>query len=113
MSVRKALTCYPCLKLLVKAKTKQGRKVILDSSPKIIYSVISDIAKQILKGTIPLSPKRVALLKKHKNDLRKLGSKLSLKQKKKIINQKGGLLPGILWPAVSLLANIAANQLLK
>lgn len=111
MSLKKAIKCYSHLKVLAGCKSHDKRKKYLKKCPKCIYAVISDIAKQILNGTIKLKPLIKNRLKRYKNQMRKLASKSSLSLKKKIVNQKGGLLPGLLWPAVSLLAHIVSDKL--
>ena len=113
MSVKRAVKCYSCLRMLAKTKSSLKKKKIISNSPKSIYPVITDIAKQILKGTIPLKPKDKANLKRYKNHLRLLTSKSTLAQRKKIINQKGGFLPLLIKPALTLLATVAANKLSK
>lgn len=113
MTVKRALKCYSCLRQLAKTKSHIQRRKIISNSPKSIYPVITDIAKQILKGVIPLKPKHKTQLKRYKKDLRLLTGKSTLKQRQNLINQKGGFLPLLIKPALTLLATIAANKLSK
>ena len=113
MTVRQAVKYYPCLQVLAKAKTTKQRKKILASSPKCIYNVLVDISKQILSGTVPVNSKHKLKLRRYKNVFRKLAGKVSSRDKKHIINQAGGFLPLLIKPALTILATLAANQLMK
>uniref|UniRef100_A0A158P511 Uncharacterized protein n=1 Tax=Tetranychus urticae TaxID=32264 RepID=A0A158P511_TETUR len=109
MTVKTAIKCLPSLKALAKAKTNKQRKLILDHANKCIYSVIAEIARETLKGTFDLSEQRKNKLKPYKKHIRALARKSNPTTKKKIINQQGGFLPGLLVPAITLLANLAAR----
>ena len=111
MTVRQAIKHYPCLQALAKARTTKERQKILADSPTCIYTIIIDIAKQILNGTIPV--KRKSHLRRYKNTIRKLTAKIPSVQKKKIINQKGGFLPLLIKPALTILASLVASKLMS
>ena len=110
MTVKRAIENYPCLQALAEARTTKQRQKILANSPGCIYAVIIDIAKQILNGTIPV--KKKGQLKRYKNAVRKLTGKIPV-HKKKIINQKGGFLPLLIKPALTILASLVASKLIK
>ena len=111
MTIKRAIENYPCLQALAKARTIKQRQKILANSPGCIYAIIIDIAKQILNGTIPV--KKKSQLKRYKNAIRKLTEKIPVHKKKKIINQKGGFLPLLIKPALTILASLVANKLMK
>ena len=114
MSAKKAIKCYPCLRLLAHARTHKERTKILSKSPQIIYSVLADIAKQILNGTITVEPSIRAKLSRYKNSIRSLASSSKAIQRKRLINQKGGaILPLLIKPALTALATILANRFSK
>jgi len=63
-------------------------------------------AKNVLKGNVPLSNAQMSMLRPRREDLRTLSvKKTSLAKKRKII-QKGGFLPALLAPALSVLAGL-------
>ena len=114
MSVKKAIKCYPCLRQLSQAKSYKQRSQILAKSPQIIYTVLADIAKQILNGRITVDPSIKAKLSRYKNSIRSLASSSKAIQRKRIINQQGGaILPLLIKPALTALATILANRLSK
>lgn len=113
MTVKRAIKYYPCLQALSKAKTAKERKKILAGSPSCIYSIIIDITKQVLQGTIPVHNKHKGRLKRYKKALRKLTDKIPSLHKRKIINQRGGFLPFLIKPALTILASLVANNLMK
>lgn len=104
MSVQRAIKNYPCLQALAKAKSAKERKKILATSAKCIYAIIFDIAKQVMKGVIPINQRHKFKLRRYKKQLRMLTNKTSIANKKKIVNQKGGFLPLLIKPALTVLA---------
>jgi hypothetical protein len=115
MAIKSVIKCLPTLQKLSKAKSRKKRKELLSKCNRCIYYAISEVARNTVKGNIPLSPKRKKQLSPYKNQLRRLARKsgVSLKERKTIINQRGGFLPGLLIPALSILANVAADKLIK
>ena len=68
------------------------------------YRAISEVALNVLYGKIPLNKNQKKKLAKHKEKLRALTEKkLSLRQRKHIINQKGGFISALLFPAITTL----------
>jgi len=64
---------------------------------------VSECAKNILKGNVPLTDAQMSKLRPRRQDLRALSvKKTSLTKKRKII-QKGGFLLALLTPALSVL----------
>ena len=113
MTVKRALKCLPCLQALAKVKSAKERRQILTNSPDDIYDVISDIAKQTLTGVIPVKKSHRSRLKRYKKELRGLIEKASKIKKKRIIEQRGGFLPLLIKPALTVLGTLAAHKLMQ
>lgn len=109
MSVKQALTVEPLLRSLVKAPIKK-RKLMIKKLPDRVLRIISGIARNMLTGKIRLSPGSLKRIKKYKKDIRSIGKRKG-KNLRKIISQKGGALPALLIPALTLLANIVASKI--
>ena len=96
----------PFLHLLARSSAKR-RKFLLKQATKEELASLFEICLNILRGNLPLSPHMHRKLKRERNTLRKLADKASsLKQKKRVINQKGGFLGTIASIALPLLAQI-------
>ena len=81
----------PFLHLLGRSSAKL-RNFLLKQATKEELASLFEICLNILRGNLPLSPHMHNKLKRERNTLRKLADKkISLKQKKKVINQKGFL----------------------
>ena len=87
------------LQLLYKCKSPSVKKYILEKDNELI-DCLCDCAHNILQGNIPLSLTEESKLRKHKQKLRDLVTKISKKKKKKIL-QTGGFLPALLAPVVA------------
>jgi len=67
---------------------------------------ISECAKNVIKGNVPLSSRQMTQLRRKRYDLRALSKKkTSLRAKRKIL-QKGGFLTALLPPILSVLASL-------
>ena len=67
---------------------------------------MSECAKNVIKGNVPLTSRQMINLRRKKNDLRALSKrKTSLRAKRKIL-QKGGFLSAILPPILSVLGSL-------
>ena len=66
---------------------------------------VSECAKNVLKGNVPLTNPQMSKLRPRRQDLRALSIKTSLAKKRKII-QKGGFLSALLATALSALAGL-------
>ena len=85
--VRRAL---PLLKTLVDANPKLKKAIIKYASPDLVMA-ISEIALNMLKGVIKLTPQQKQRLSRYKKEFRSLAKKnLSVNKKRKILVQKGG-----------------------
>lgn len=114
MTLEKVLECLPELKLLAKTKSSKKRELILKSARSCLFYAISEIARNILIKNIPLTRQQLRKLLPYKKDIRNIAKKsISLKKRKHIINQSGGFLGPLLIPALTVLGNIAIDQLTK
>ena len=85
--VRRAL---PLLKVLVDASPKL-KKAIIKHAPADLVIAISEIALNLLKGVIELTPQQKRRLSSYKKEFRSLAKKnVSVGKKRKILVQKGG-----------------------
>jgi hypothetical protein len=83
----------PVLKKLI--LTGQGSKQLI--------RCLSEIAYNVLRGNVPLTPHQKGQLGKHKFPLRQLGQKkVSHKKKVRLVQQKGGFLSALLAPLAAL-----------
>lgn len=77
--------------------------------------VLLEIVKNLLKGNIPITKIQKTKLQKYRKQLRKLSdSRTSMKKKKRLFTQKGGiipLLPLLLGPALSMIGGIGGKAI--
>ena len=79
----------PLLQTLVSSKPILRKAIIDHASPDLIRAV-TEIVYNMLKGVIELTPEQKRRLSRHKEEFRALANKkLSIKKKRKILNQKG------------------------
>lgn len=92
----------------------KSRKRLINKASRDNIDSLSEIALNILKGNVSLSPQHKKKLKKHKEKLRNLAQKnISFKKRKGLLVQRGGFLPLLLAPALSLLGGLAGRALGK
>ena len=85
--VKRAL---PLLKLLVDAKPELKKAIIKYASSDLVKA-ISEIALNMLKGVIKLTPQQKHRLSRYKKEFRSLAKKgVSVNRKRKLLVQKGG-----------------------
>ena len=96
---------YSELRALCKCKGRK-RKLLLQKASGSLIRTVSQVAKNTIKGNIPLSGRQEERLRRHKKTLRALSlAKSSLKKKRKLLIQKGGaFLPLLLGPILSAVA---------
>ena len=88
-----------------KAKREYVRKC-----DKTFVDCVSECAKNVIKGNVPLTNRQKAKLRRSRNDIRALSvKKTSLRKKRKIL-QKGGFLTALLPPVLSLLGGMFSSQ---
>jgi hypothetical protein len=106
------------LKVLATSDPKLSNVIIKNVNNKLVC-VICEIAKNILLGNVPLDDSTRKKLLKYKEDLRKLSKrdkKMTTKSRKRIIlknNQKGGFLPLLIAPILSIAAEVIASKVLN
>ena len=115
MTVESCAKCLPWLRKLSKARKASNRKLILIKAPKKLLRAIREIIQNILKGRINLKKKQKMFLSRYKKVLRGFVSrkKLSPSSQKRYLVQKGGFLPTLLVPVVSMLASVFAEKFLQ
>lgn len=104
---------YKFLKELKKAK-KVKRRQLLESAPKDSILCLCDCANNILRGNVPLKLREKKCLSHHKSTLRALASgkrSKDIKKKRKLLIQKGGFLPMLLAPILSVASGLLGNLL--
>ena len=79
---------------------------------KELMDCISECARNVLKGNVPLKKRQFTKLQRRKKDVRALASRRTSLRKKKAIVQKGGFLASLLVPAIAALGSILADHLL-
>lgn len=92
------------LKLLAQTKTPRQRNKLIDSAPPHVIGTLSDCAHNVLRGNVKISKNQLSKLKRHKTELRHLSKRrgVSINKRRKIL-QKGGLLPALIGPLLSIL----------
>jgi outer membrane lipopolysaccharide assembly protein LptE/RlpB len=96
----------PFLHLLARSSAKR-RKSLLQQATKDELTALFEICLNILRGHLPLTPQLHKKLKKEQKTLRTFADKkISLKHKKKLVNQKGGFLGALAGIALPLLAQL-------
>ena len=73
------------------------RQKIVNDCPKEILDCVGECCLNLIKGNVKLTKAQKEQLRSRKNDIRLLSTKrVALANKKKILNQKGGALLGLL-----------------
>jgi len=70
---------------------------------------VSECAKNVIKGNVPLSSRQMTQLRRKRYDLRALSKKKTSLQAKRKILQKGGFLTALLPPILSVLGSLLAK----
>ena len=89
-----------CLQMLIKTKNAKLRKAILEHADPELIRALCECAHNILRGNVHMSQQENERLGKYRSTLRLLASKrgLSVKQKRRKLQQTGGFLPALLAP---------------
>ena len=93
------------LKILHNA-TPARQKNIIHTCDKELLECLSECAKNVLKGNVPLTAVQKQSLSRHRNNLRKLVLKTTTQKHKKKILQTGGFLGALVTPILSLLGGL-------
>lgn len=86
--------------------TDAEKKKMIRLCDRGLVDCFSECAKNVLKGTVPLTSAQLRKLRRQKNNLRLLAvKKTSVKRKKKIL-QKGGFIGAIIPPILGILGGL-------
>ena len=95
----------PVLKRIRRMGEKAKRQYVRKCDKEFV-NCVSECAKNVIKGNVPLNDRQMTNLRRKRNDLRALSKKkTSLRAKRKII-QKGGLLTALLPPVLAVLGSL-------
>ena len=99
------------LRLLTHCKSKM-RNAILKNCENDLIHIICDCVYKVVKGNVSgLTQEKVNKLARHKTSLIKLTKKVPIKEKRKILVQKGGGLLPFLLPLVAPLIAEAVSRI--
>ena len=88
-----------CLQMLIKTKNAKLRKAILEHADAELIRALCECAHNILRGNVQMTPREKTRLRKYQTKLRLIARKnLSVKQKRRHLQQTGGFLPALLAP---------------
>ena len=95
----------PVLKRIRRLGDRAKREYVRRCDREFLHCV-SECAKNVIKGNVPLTKRQMTNLRRKRYDLRALSKrKTSLKTKRKIL-QKGGFLTALLPPVLSVLGSL-------
>lgn len=103
--VRKFL---PVLKRINKLGDKAKRDYVRKCTREFL-DCISECAKNVIKGNVPLTNRQKTKLRRNRKDVRALSVKKTSLRKKRRILQKGGFLGALLPPVLGVLASLFAK----
>jgi hypothetical protein len=96
----------PLLKTLYRASPALRKRLLRAHCDKDLINCLSDICRNILKGSVPLSASQKVSLRRKRKNLQQLALRsVSLKRKKKLI-QSGGFLGALLGPIANILMSL-------
>ena len=84
----------------------KAKRQFVRKCDKEFVNCVSECAKNVIKGNVPLTDRQKTNLRRKRNDLRALSlKKTSLRKKRKIL-QKGGFLTALLPPVLTILGSL-------
>lgn len=96
------------LRELLRVNSKK-RKVLLKHVNDSLVQCLSECCLNVVRNNVPITEQRLKSLRKHKDSIRKLADKkLQLKQRKRLIIQKGS---GFIVPLLAALAPVFGSLL--
>ena len=101
---------FNMLKVLSTFK-KNMRKNIIDKADKELINTICECVLNLLNGNLKVNTEQFNNLRAYKKVFRKLLEKINLKEKKKLIIQKGGFKEILLPAVISGLASIIGSAI--
>ena len=104
MSAR--LRQYASVLKRIRKMSDAAKRQYVRKCDKSFLDCVSECAKNIIKGNVPLTNAQKVRLRRRRNDVHALSvKKTSLRKKRKIL-QKGGFLTALLPPVLSLLGSM-------
>lgn len=97
------------LKTLSNAKSATRRRAMLDNDR--TQRLLREVAYNVLKGHVPLSPAQLRKLKRYKAGVRLLSCKGTSLRKRLALTQNGGFLSALLTPLLGTVLGSVANRL--
>jgi len=95
----------PVLKRIRKLGDRAKKEYIRKCDREFV-DCVSECAKNVIKGNVPLTDRQMTNLRRKRHDLRALSKKkTSLRHKRKIL-QKGGFLSALLPPVLAVLGSL-------
>jgi len=95
----------PVLKRIRKMGDKARKEYVRKCDRKFV-DCISECAKNVIKGNVPLSERQMTRLRHKRQDLRALSKKKTSVRAKRKILQKGGFLTALLPPVLGVLGSL-------
>jgi len=95
----------PLLKQINRLGDKVKRQFI-KKCDKEFLDCVSECAKNVVKGNVPLKPTQLQRLRRERNKVRALASKKTSLKKKRRILQNGGFLTALLPPVLGVLGSL-------
>jgi len=102
---RRVRKYMPVLKRITKLGEKAKRDYVRKCDKEFL-DCISECAKNVIKGNVPLTDRQKTKLRRSRNDLRALSVKKTSSRKKRRILQKGGFLGALLPPVLAVLSSL-------
>ena len=100
---------FPQLKLL-KSATPKRRKHILKAANTGLVNCIGECCLNVLNGNVKINKSQRKKLSRHKKTLRTLSKRgIPVQKRRKVLIQKGGFLPALLAPILSLAVSLAGS----
>ena len=95
----------PVLKQIRKLGDRARREYVRKCDKEFI-DCVSECAKNVIKGNVPLTDRQKATLRPKRKDVKALSLKKTSLRKKRRILQKGGFLTALLSPVLSILGSL-------
>jgi len=95
----------PILKQIQRLGEK-AKKQFIKKCDREFIDCVSECAKNVLKGNVPLKPTQLRRLRRERSNVRVLASKKTSLKKKRRILQKGGFLGALLPPFLGVLSSL-------
>jgi hypothetical protein len=89
------------------------RRSIIQNAPQDLINALCECIYNLLKGNVNLNESEKQKLSSYKKAMRKILNRISLKERKKILIQKGGFLEILLPSVISGLASIISSVITK